>query len=392
MADGSRIRVSIIAESSYGVTPSPTPAMLVLPVTGSGLADRLGYVQSNVINPDRNVDDLVRLSKAAGGTIPLELRYSPAGEGLSNALLALLSASAYTASTSEGSCTIAGGNKNVTKGGHDFPADGFVVGDIVKVSGSSVSAENGYYRVTSSAVGTLGLDAPANFTAGGSSVTVTRGARATNGTATPSFTIEVAHLDLDKAQIYTGCVINTMDLNLAIGQLATVTLGIEAQSSTRQDTFVGSSGIFITGATYTAAATHPTLDPIGVAEIRVGGADYAAQSLTLNLTNNARAREQIGSLGPVSMARGFFGATGSVTAYLADWTDHNAFAGNTPTDLWFAAIDANGRGWSISLPQVKFSDVNSPTQGNNTDVFKNISVTAYKDPTESCTVRLQRWD
>lgn len=391
MADGSRIRVSIVAESIYGTTPA-SPTMLVLPVTGSALQDRLGYVQSNVINPDRNVDDLVRLSKSAGGSIPLELRYSPSGEGLSVALLALLSQSAYTASTSESSCTIAGGNKNVTKAAHDFPADGFVVGDIVRVSGSSVTAENGYYRVTSSAVGTLGLDAPANFTAGGSSVTVTRGARAVNGTSTPSFTIEVAHLDLEKAQVYTGCVINTMDVNLSIGQLATVTFGIEAQSSTRVDNFIGSSGIYIASATYTAAATHPTLDPIGVQEIRVGGADYAAQSLTMNLTNNARPREQIGALGPVSMARGFFGATGQVTAYLADWTDHNAFAGNTPTDLWFAAIDANSRGWSISLPQVKFSDLTAPVTGNNTDVFKNISVTAYKDPTEACTVRLQRWD
>ena len=390
MADGSRIRVSIIQEGSYGVTPSPTPAMLVLPVTGSGLADRLGYVQSNVINPDRNVDDLVRLSKAAGGTIPLELRYSPSGQGLSNALLALLSASAYTASATVASCTTTAAAKTVTRASGDFTTD-FVVGDIVKLSGGT-AADMGYFRVTAVVALTLTVDAVANFTGSAGNVTVTRGARATNGTATPSFTIEVAHLDLEKAQVYTGCVINTMDLNLAIGQLATVTLGIEAQSSTRQDTFVGSSGIYISGATYTAAATHPTLDPIGVAEIRVGGADYAAQSLTLNLTNNARAREQIGSLGPVSMARGFFGATGSVTAYLADWTDHNAFAGNTPTDLWFAAIDANNRGWSISLPQVKFSDVNSPVQGNNTDVFKNISVTAYKDPTESCTVRLQRWD
>jgi hypothetical protein len=390
MADGSRIRVSIVAEGSYGVTPSPNPAFDVLPVTGSGLADRLGYVQSNVINPDRNVDDLVRLSKAAGGTIALELRYSPAGEGLSDALLGLLSASAYTAAATVASCTTTAAAKTVTRASGDFTTD-FVVGDIVKLSGGT-AADMGYYRVTAVVALTLTVDAVANFAGSAGNVTVTRGARATNGTSTPSFTIEVAHLDLQKAQIYTGCVINTMDLNLAIGQLATVTLGIEAQSSTRADNNTGTTDVFIAGATYTAAATHPTLDPIGVAEIRVGGADYAAQSLTLNLTNNARAREQIGSLGPVSMARGFFGATGSVTAYLADWTDHNAFAGNTPTDLWFAAIDANNRGWSISLPQVKFSDVNSPTQGNNTDVFKNISVTAYKDPTESCTVRLQRWD
>lgn len=390
MADGSRIRVSIVSEGvNYGVVPT-SPTMLVLPVTGSGLADRLGYVQSNVINPDRNVDDLVRLSKAAGGTIPLELRYSPSGQGLSNALLALLSASAYTASATVASCTTTAAAKTVTRASGDFTTD-FVVGDIVKLSGGT-AADMGYFRVTAVVALTLTVDAVANFTGSAGNVTVTRGARATNGTATPSFTIEVAHLDLEKAQVYTGCVINTMDLNLAIGQLATVTLGIEAQSSTRVDNFVGSSGVYISGATYTAAAAHPTLDPIGVQEIRVGGADYAAQSLTLNLTNNARPREQIGSLGPISMARGFFGATGSVTAYLADWTDHNAFANNTPTDLWFAAIDANNRGWSMSLPQVKFSDVNSPVQGNNTDVFKNISVTAYKDPTEACTVRLQRWD
>ncbi len=389
MADGSRIRVSIVAESTYGTTPA-SPTMLVLPVTGSALQDRLGYVQSNVINPDRNVDDLVRLSKSAGGSIPLELRYSPSTQGLSVAMLALMSGSAYTAAATIASCTTTAAAKTVTRASGDFTTD-IQVGDVIKLSGGT-AGDMGYYRVTAAVALTLTVDRPTNFAGSSGNVTVTRGARVVNGTATPSFTIEVAHLDLEKAQIYTGCVINTMDVNLSIGQLATVTFGIEAQSSTRVDNFVGSSGIYIASATYTAATAHPTLDPIGVQEIRVGGADYAAQSLTMNLTNNARPREQIGALGPVSMARGFFGATGQVTAYLEDWTDHNAFAGNTPTDLWFAAIDANSRGWSIALPQVKFSDLTAPVTGNNTDVFKNISVTAYKDPTEACTVRLQRWD
>jgi hypothetical protein len=389
MADGSRIRVSIATEGSYGVIPT-SPPFLTLPVTGSALQDRLGYVQSNVINSDRNVDDLVRLSKSAGGSIPLELRYSPAAQGLSVAMLALMSGSAYTAAATIASCTTTAAAKTVTRASGDFTTD-IQVGDVIKLSGGT-AGDMGYYRVTAAVALTLTVDRPTNFAGSAGNVTVTRGARVVNGTSTPSFTIEVAHLDLDKAQVYTGCVINTMDVNLSIGQLATVTFGIEAQSSTRYDTNAGTAGVYISGATYTAATAHPTLDPIGVQEIRVGGADYAAQSLTMNLTNNARPREQIGTLGPVSMARGFFGATGQVTAYLEDWTDHNAFAGNTPTDLWFAAIDANSRGWSISLPQVKFSDLTAPVTGNNTDVFKNISVTAYKDPTEACTVRLQRWD
>jgi hypothetical protein len=382
MADGSRIRVSLVSENTYGVTPN-TPAMLVLPVTGAALADRLGYVQSNVINPDRNVDDLVRLSKSAGGTIPLELRFSPAAQGLDVALTGLLCSTWTAATTQVTGVTSSSGVLSAAS-----IETGIESGDIVRVL-TSADVLVGYYRVNT--VGTGSITLYDTSVTGGTGLKVLRGRRMKNGTTSPSFSIEVAHLDLQKAIVYTGCVINTMDLNLAVGQLATITFGIEAQSSVKYENNTGSTDQFITGSTFTAATTHPTLDPIGVQEIRVGGNDYAAQSLTLNLTNNARPREQIGALGPVSMARGFFGATGSATAYLENWTDHTAFAGNTATDLYFAALDANSRGYSLALPQVKFSDVTSPVQGNNTDVFKNVSVTAYKDPTEACTVRLQMW-
>lgn len=391
MADGSRIRVSIVPESTYGTTPT-SPQFLSLPITGHAMQDRVGYVQSNIINPDRNVEDLVRVTKSAGGTIPVELRHSVSLEALDRALLAIMSNSAFTAAATQvTSATTTAGAKTITRASGSFITDGYVVGDIVKLSGG-LAADMGYYRVTTVVALTLTVEAPANFTGSPGNVTVNRGARVLNGTATPSFTIEVAHLDIGKAQLFTGCVFNSVNVSLQVGQLATATFGIEAQSSTTANESSPGNGIFVTGATYTSATARPTLDPIGVAEVRVGSADYAAQSITLDITNNARAREQIGALGPQSMARGQFTATGQIVAYFDDYSDQSTFTGNTATNMFFVALDSSGRGWSFSMPEVKFSDIAQPVTGNNSDVFKTVSLTAYKDATEVATVRLQRWD
>ena len=67
------------------------------------------------------------------------------------------------------------------------------------------------------------------------------------------------------------------------------------------------------------------------------------------------------------------------------------FAGNTPTDFWFVLEDANGKAWSFSFPEAKFSDIGADTNGLDQEDYKNGSIQAYLDSTEGCTVRVQRW-
>jgi hypothetical protein len=389
MSDSSRIRVSIVAESSYGVTPA-TPTMLVLPVTGASLKDRIGYTQSNIINSSRDVQDLVRISKFAGGTIPCELMYSPAGEALDTAIKSVL-CSTFTASATVSGCDYVGASNSITRASGDFVADGFAVGDIVKVTAYAGSTSTLYRRLATVAALTLTFEGDALGESDDASITVKRDARIKNSTTTPSFTIEVAYLDLQIAHIFTGCVFASADINLAIGQLATIVFGIEAQGSTRQSSAV-STDVFITGATYSAFTSHPTLDPISVIEIQGGGVDYAASSIATSWNNNVRPREQLGQLGAVSMARGQFAVTGRASTYFSDFGDHDDYAGNVASDLWFVLNDENGRGYALSYPQTKLSDVENPVTSNNSDVFKAVAMTAYKDPTELCTVRLHRID
>ena len=110
----------------------------------------------------------------------------------------------------------------------------------------------------------------ANFTADSTGVSITRAARRVNGTVNESFTIEVARLDLGKAQIFTGCTVNMFDVTIADEAMVTANLTFEAATSTFQDTDLGTDQ-FIASATYTDATSHPVLDSLSIPEIRSAG-------------------------------------------------------------------------------------------------------------------------
>jgi hypothetical protein len=226
MSDSNRIRVSIIPEVTFGVTPTSSPAFLVLATTGVTLRDRIGYQQSRTINNDRNVLDLVRLSKAAGGGIPMELTYSPVGEGLMRLITAAF-AGTETAAASVSTIEATEGVGTLTRGSGSFITDGYEVGDIVRVSGSSVAADNTFFKL--SAVTALVLTVEGyTFATDSSSLVVVRGARIKNGTTQTTFSIEVARLDLQIAQIFTGCVIDSLDFTIADEAITTVNFSVQS--------------------------------------------------------------------------------------------------------------------------------------------------------------------
>jgi len=126
--------------------------------------------------------------------------------------------------------------------------------------------------------------------------------------------------------------------------------------------------------------------------VRRGGVSYAAKTIAMTAANNVSPRTQIGTFGAQSMRWGQFSASGRITSYLEDLTDISSYEDNTATDLWTILTDPNDRGWSLSLPHIKFSDAGADTTGPNQDDQLDIAATAILDPTELCTARLQRWD
>ena len=244
MSNSNYIRVSAVVESTFGTTPA-SPAFLVLPTTGQSMRDRLGYQTSQTIRADRNVKDLIRLTKASGGGLPCEMTYSTTSEALGQAIRAVLCSSGEAASLTVANCTTADTESTVVRGSGSWVSDDVVVGDIVKVTGTATSSQDGYYKVSgvSSTDLTLdGVNGGSGWTGNGSPVTVVRGARMTNGTSERSFSVEVARTDLNIAQIFTGCVFDTMTLSVADEAITTANFTLQGASSTTVNAPVSGSG------------------------------------------------------------------------------------------------------------------------------------------------------
>lgn len=397
MSNADRTRVSMVLEDAFGETPAPAPSvpMAILPTTGQSLRPRVGYQQSQTIRNSRDVSDWIRLSKSAAGGLPCELTYSDSNLGFPEALgtaIAAVMCNPWQALRSESGCNTTAGAKTITKSAIDFTTGNTIeVGDIVRVSGAPTSTDNGYFKVTAVAATTVTVERPTNFTGTSSAeVTIKRGSRLKNGTQEYSFTIEVARLDLQKAQIFRGCVFDGMDFTIADGQITTANFSVVAKSSEWVDAI--STDTFITSAIYIPPVTNPVLDALGVPEVQSGGLDYAARSINVAHQNNVAARTQIGTLGAQSMRFGQFSATGRISAYLDGYADLTKYENNEATDQWLVMIDPSDKGYSVSYPQVKYTDAGADTRGPNQDDFKELAMAAYLDPVESCTVRWQRWE
>ena len=397
MTSSNYIRVGIVPEDTFGTVPS-NPQFLILPTTGQSMRDRIGYQTSQTLRPDRNVKDLIRLTKSSGGGLPCEVTYSTMSEAFGQAIRAVLCSSGEDAAISVANCTVSSAGDTVTRPSGDWTAsDAVVVGDVVKVTGTASATTDGYYKVTAVSTTVLTLENVNDgdgWTGNDTSVTVVRGARMTNGTTERSFSVEVARTDINKAQVFTGQVYDSMTLSVADESITTATFSLQGASSTligAPDSGTGTAALYFSGASYTDPTENPVMESLSVPEFQVGGASYGVKSFSISMANNASPRTQIGTLGPQSIRLGSFSATGSFQVYLDSFVDFVDFQNNLETDFWFVLEDANGRAWSFSFPAVKFSDVGADTGGMNQEDFENGSITAYLDSAQGCTVRVQRW-
>lgn len=391
MTDSNRLRLTMVEESSFGTTPT-NPAMIPIPCTSQDLADQIGYAQSRIIRNTRDVQDLVRLSLGAGGSVPMELVWGDAATGASSTMeatyaivRAAMSAAAATAVADVASCTTTVGAKTITRASGDFTTD-FEVGDIVRVSGSTAAADDGYYRVATVVALTLTVERPSNFTGSVGNVAVRRGARMKNGTTDRSFSVEAMHTDgtTNLHQLFTGMVVDGFDLNISDGAISTLGTRFVGKTSTT-DTSTDLPGT----PTFPALQARPVMDCIGVPTFYVGGAAYAAKSIRISTTMNSAARTQVGALGAQSVRRGAFVVTGEIEAYFSSWTEADKFRNNTASDLMIVARDSAGNAWSFSLPQVKYSSGSVSTPGQDADEMVRLSFQAIVDPTELVTMRFQ---
>lgn len=103
MTSSNQLRIGIVEEALYGTTPTINTNDQILTVNASGhsLGNQNRTEQDPTIRSDRNVTDLVRMDRTAGGNINFAMRYSDAASAESTLLRAVLQSGAEPTAQSE---------------------------------------------------------------------------------------------------------------------------------------------------------------------------------------------------------------------------------------------------------------------------------------------------
>jgi hypothetical protein len=377
MADTSRGRLAYVAEgaSTPGVTPT-NPDFQILRFTSSGLAYTKQTTESNELESGAMITDLIETGAESGGNMDVE--WSPdTYDDLVEAALRGTRTTAVASAAGDAAIAASGGTATVTDTGAFADA---TVGQFLLFRGWSNPTNNGWKQVATNADDDTITVEDATMvaeSAGGSGQI--DGQMIRNGTEERSFSLEETFTDIDVFRLFKGQRVGMMSADFSAGSILTgsigfMGLGVEIEDSS-PPSWLG------TGSRTTATTTGVMNATANVGGIYVDGALSTAcfKSLSLNLENQLRPTQCIGSKFPGLVGYGRQRVSGSLTKVFNSIALYEAMLNHSDISLAFGAYNTDG-GIHFYLPRVKLgSDNVGLSGGNDTDVDESIDWTAIKN-------------
>lgn len=390
MSDTNRVALRFRAESVAGTIE--TGAYDLVPFTGSSdLGATPETVVSDIIRSDREVTDLIKTNESIGGQFDTELMPG----AFNDLLLGMLQASAWS---TESELVASGVSIDLTsatpastlESTGAFTASDVAVGDFVEVVQGSV---RGYFRVLSRPDNdTITVEGPlTGFTTAGTrtDVVVTNGAAAENGTTTKSFTFERSYLDHSPVtrEYLTGLEVDTFSVSASASAIVTSSFGLLGMSHSSVTSRAGgvSDGSDNSATPFNASNNVATIGEAGAPGLQV------CTELTMEVANNLRQRNVIGTEGAQSIGSGEFNVTGSLSVYFENNTLLEKLLNNTQTSISFGFSDGTGNALIFDMPAVKFTEGVPEVSGKNEDVMLNLGYQAFRDSDDEYTLRVTRF-
>lgn len=383
-ADTSLVQVGYIEEVTFGTTPGGTFQELRL--TGESLGEKIETKVSDELRADRQVPDIVKTDASSEGDIKFELSCETFDDILQGALFSTWTSSAGVSSSD--SITFTDSN-TITSSASTFSSMGFVVGQWVKISGSSVAGNNGFFKIASISTSGASIDVlPATLTTSSTStaVSIKSGGMLRNGVTKRSYTIEKYFSDVGQYISLTGMRVGGFDLDFKTGSI----LG-------GSFSFMGKAGAIssstLSSASYTAANANNVLNAVDNLAVYKDGAASASsfQSVKLALDNGLRGQKAIGTLGNAGIGAGRMDLSGSFECYFEDATWYNIFKNATAFALSFRLVDSDGNAFVLTMPRVKVTGGVPAAEKIDQDVMYPLDYQAVRDATTDCTIQIDRF-
>ena len=209
-----------------------------------------------------------------------------------------------------------------------------------------------------------------------------------NGTTPKSFTFEETYElgATDTFRRFSGGMINTLSLSIGSRAAVTGSFGVMAQKEAVAEAIV-------TGATYAATSTTPvSTASANVASLTISAVNPApkVRSLSLQLSNNLRARPVVGNLYSEEFGAGRFDVTATLDAYFESKALYESVLSHGSAALSFTIGNTTSNKYQFTLPKVIFGDGNVTAGGNDDDIMVSLPLRAVYDSTEACTLKITR--
>lgn len=377
------MRLAYVEETAFG-DQVVVGNLQTLRLTGESLKQATDTVASREIRSDRQTSGVIRTKIGVAGAIEFELSYATYDALFAAALMD----SAWSAPVVVGpgiTFSTSDVDNSFNDSGSGFGS--ITAGSWIEVRGFTTAANNGYFKVVTSAAGKLVVSGGTLATEiAGDTVTITQGAEIVNGTNKDSFNFEREYTDLtNKFALYVGCMIDTLSLNVGVNNIVTGSLGIVG----KVETSLAASG----GAGYDAVNANEIMNSVDhLVGIYENQASINVLDFSLTLANNLRERQQLGTLGPVSFGANALSVTGSFTAYYESEALYDKYLDFTTTSLAKVIEDTAGNAYVIDLPDVKITDGSRHAGAGLGDDFKTAcTFQAYVDSTETVTIRIVKF-
>lgn len=129
-----------------------------------------------------------------------------------------------------------------------------------------------------------------------------------------------------------------------------------------------------------------------LSSIQKDGVEMPAKirTMSLELTNNLRGQEAIGSLGYIGIALGRLEITGAIELYFEDASEYQTFLNNDDFRFSFVVEDADGNSYEFVLPRVKYEEGTILSGGLDQDLMVSGRWRAIFDSVEDCMIEIVR--
>lgn len=278
---------------------------------------------------------------------------------------------------------------------------GVTVGQWIKVSevtanSFATAANNTWVRVSAVTATIISLDSvPTGWAADvgtGKTIRLLMGDYIRNGTTrTPlSFEAEVKRDDnISMYRMYSGVELGT-SFNMKARSNVEVKFDAMGMAGTNYNTsrFSGATTLApVAGDIFSSSSN--------LGKIRINNTDFmtAITNLSIEIGNNYRGREAVGSPSYASLGAGTLEVKGAIEAYFGDAALVNAVQNNTALALSVPVLASDkSSGYLIDIPRLKFVDGGDDNKGLNTDVTASVNYQGLKHPTLGYTIQMSRYN